>query len=177
MTTHFLKLRAIADLCRRYGATFRSVWAIRDQLDTPERTAQELQFLPANLELIETPSHPAPRWTMRVIVALGVLILLIVVFGKLDIVATAKGKLIPGERVKTVQPAITGVVRQILIRDGERVTQGQALLVLDTTQAAADAHKARSARIDAALSAERARALLAAIKTGRGSILPRSWDV
>jgi hypothetical protein len=130
MTTHFLKLRAIADLCKRYGATFRSAWAIRDQLDTPDRTAQELQFLPANLELVETPSHPAPRWTMRVIVALGVLILLMVVFGKLDIVATAKGKLIPGERVKTVQPAITGVVRQILIRDGERVTQGQALLVL-----------------------------------------------
>ena len=171
MTTHFLKLRAIADLCKRYGATFRSAWAIRDQLDTPDRTAQELQFLPANLELVETPSHPAPRWTMRVIVALGVLILLMVVFGKLDIVATAKGKLIPGERVKTVQPAITGVVRQILIRDGERVTQGQALLVLDTTQAAADAHKARSARIDAALSAERARALLAALKTGRGPAL------
>ncbi|SIO55542.1 HlyD family type I secretion periplasmic adaptor subunit [Paraburkholderia phenazinium] len=167
MPTHFLKIRALGDLCRRYGATFRSVWTIRDQLDAPARTAQERQFLPATLELIEAPSHPAPRWTMRVIVTLGVLILLIAVFGKLDIVATAKGKLIPGARVKTVQPAITGVVRQILIRDGERVTQGQALLVLDTTQAAADAHKASSARIDAALSSARARALLDALKTGR----------
>lgn len=171
MTTHFLKLRAIADLCRRYGATFRSVWAIRDQLDTPKRTAQELQFLPANLELIETPSHPAPRWTMRVIVALGFAILLIVVFGRLDIVATAKGKLIPGARVKTVQPAITGVVKEILIRDGQRVTQGQALLVLDATQAAADTHKARTARIDAALSSARARALLDSLKTGRVAAL------
>ncbi|MFM0277197.1 HlyD family type I secretion periplasmic adaptor subunit [Paraburkholderia sediminicola] len=171
MTTHFLKVRAIADLCKRYGATFRSAWAIRDQLDTPQRTVQELQFLPANLELIETPSHPAPRWTMRVIVALGFLILLIAIFGKLDIVASAKGKLIPGARVKTVQPAITGVVRQILIRDGQRVNEGQALLVLDATQAAADAHKARSARIDAALSAARARALLDALKSGRAPTL------
>ncbi|MFL9900819.1 HlyD family type I secretion periplasmic adaptor subunit [Paraburkholderia fungorum] len=171
MTTHFLKLRAMADLCRRYGATFRSAWTIRDQLDTPERTAQELQFLPANLELIETPSHPAPRWTMRVIVALGFVILLIAVFGRLDIVATAKGKLIPGARVKTVQPAITGVVREILIRDGQRVKEGQALLVLDATQAAADTHKARSARIDAALSSARARALLDALKTARAPTL------
>ncbi len=171
MTTHFLKLRAIADLCKRYGATFRSAWAIRDQLDTPDRTAQELQFLPANLELVETPSHPAPRWTMRVIVALGFVILLIAVFGRLDIVATAKGKLIPGARVKTVQPAITGVVREILIRDGQRVKEGQALLVLDATQAAADTHKARSARIDAALSSARARALLDALKTARAPTL------
>lgn len=167
MTTHFLKVKAIANLCRHYGEIFRSAWTIRDQLDTSDRTTHELQFLPANLELVETPAHPVPRWTMRVIVALGFLILLIAVIGKLDIVATAKGKLIPSVRVKTVQPAITGVVRQILIRDGQRVKEGQALLVLDATQATADAHKARSARVDAALSSARARALLDSLKTDR----------
>lgn len=167
MAINSLRLQAVGDLCRRYGAIFRSAWAIRDQLDTQPRTAQELQFLPANLELIETPSHPAPRWTMRVIVALASVILLIAIFGKLDIVASAKGKLIPGARVKIIQPAITGVVRQIMIRDGQRVVEGQPLLVLDATQAAADAHKARTARIDAALSAARARALLDARTSGR----------
>lgn len=171
MSLTSLRLQAVSDLCRRYGVIFRSAWAIRDQLDTPPRTAQELQFLPANLELIETPSHPAPRWTMRVIVALAFVILLIAIFGKLDIVATAKGKLIPGARVKIIQPAITGVVRQIMIRDGQRVIEGQALLVLDATQAAADAHKAHSARIDAALSAARARALLDARTTGRPPVV------
>lgn len=167
MAINSLRLQAVGDLCRRYGAIFRSAWAIRDQLDVQPRAAQELQFLPANLELIETPTHPAPHWTMRVIVTLAFVILLIAVFGKLDIVAAAKGKLIPGARVKIIQPAITGVVRQIMIRDGQRVVEGQALLVLDATQAAADAHKARSARIDAALSAARARALLVARTTGR----------
>lgn len=104
---------------------------------------------------------------MRVIVALAFAILLVALFGKLDIVATAKGKLIPSARVKVIQPAITGVVRQIMIRDGQRVEQGQPLLELDATQAAADAHKARSARIDAALSSARARALLDARTSGR----------
>ncbi|SDG42918.1 HlyD family type I secretion periplasmic adaptor subunit [Paraburkholderia phenazinium] len=167
-----LRLQALGDLCRRYGAIFGSAWAIRDQLDTQPRPVQELQFLPANLELIETPTHPAPRWTIRVIVALACVVLLIAVFGRLDIVATAKGKLIPGARVKVIQPAITGVVRQILVHDGQRVTAGRALLVLDATQAAADSDKARSAKIDAALASARARALLTAQQTGSAPVIP-----
>ncbi|MFM0737429.1 HlyD family type I secretion periplasmic adaptor subunit [Paraburkholderia xenovorans] len=172
MAIYFLRVRAITDLCRRYRAVFLSAWRTREELDAQSRSAHELQFLPANLELIETPPHPAPRWTMRIVVALGFLITVTTVFGKLDIVAVAKGKLIPSARVKTIQPAVTGVVRQILVRDGERVKTGQALLILDATQAAADAHKARSARVDAALSTARAQALLDALKSGRMPTLP-----
>jgi hemolysin D len=166
MKMNSLRLQAIGDLCRRHGSVFQSAWAIRDQLDAQRRSIDELQFLPANLELIETPPHPAPRWAMRTIVVLACVLLLIAVFGRLDIVATAQGKLIPSARVKVIQPAITGVVRQILVHDGQRVSQGQALIELDTTQAAADAHKSRSARIDAALAMARARSLLAAQQTG-----------
>lgn len=82
--------------------------------------------------------------------------------GRLDIVATAKGKLAPDAHVKVIQPAITGVVRRIAVHDGERVAAGQLLMELDTTQAAADAHKASTARIEAALAMARANALLAA---------------
>ncbi|MFA8329353.1 HlyD family type I secretion periplasmic adaptor subunit [Burkholderia ubonensis] len=169
-----IRLQAIGDLIRRYGVIFRAAWSIRKQLDTQPRPDHELQFLPANLELIETPPHPAPRWTMRCIVVLACTCLLLAVFGRLDIVATAKGKLIPSARVKVIQPAITGVVRQIHVRDGQRVAAGQPLIELDTTQAAADAHKSRSARIDAALASARARALLEAQQT---STMPHVPDV
>ncbi|EIF31222.1 type I secretion membrane fusion protein, HlyD family [Burkholderia sp. Ch1-1] len=160
-------LEAIADLIRRYSAVWRAGWSIRDQLDAPEKLGYELAFQPAHLELVETPVHPAPRWAMRILVILAMLILLIGIVGRLDIVVTAKGKLVPNERVKIIQPAITGVVRQILVRDGQRVNAQQALLVLDATQAAADADKARSSRIDAALASARATALFEAVKTGR----------
>ncbi|MDR8399613.1 HlyD family type I secretion periplasmic adaptor subunit [Paraburkholderia sp. USG1] len=160
-------LEAIADLIRRYSAVWRAGWSIRDQLDAPEKLGYELAFQPAHLELVETPVHPAPRWAMRILVILAMLILLIGIVGRLDIVVTAKGKLVPNERVKIIQPAITGVVRQILVRDGQRVNAQQALLVLDATQAAADADKARSSRIDAALASARATALFDAVKTGR----------
>ncbi|MBB5470760.1 hemolysin D [Paraburkholderia sp. CI2] len=160
------RFQAFADLCRRYVAVWRAAWSVRAQLDAPARLDYELAFQPAHLELVETPVHPAPRWTARLIVALAVIVLAIAVFAKLDIVATAKGKLVPNGRVKIVQPAITGVVREIAVRDGQRVAAGQLLLKLDTTQAVADEDKAKSARLDAALTAARAQALLTAEQTG-----------
>jgi hemolysin D len=155
-----IRWQATTDLLRRYGTVFRAAWTIREQLEPPERLRYEVAFLPAHLELVEAPVHPAPRWTMRTIVVLALVALLISVYGRLDIVSVAKGKLVPGARVKVIQPAISGVVRQILVHDGQRVTAGQPLLALDTTQAAADADKARSARVDAALAAARSQALL-----------------
>lgn len=62
---------------------------------------------------------------------------------------------------------MTGVVREILVQDGERVSAGQLLMKLDTTQAAADADKAQSSKLDAQLGAARANALLAALRDNR----------
>jgi hemolysin D len=166
-----MKLQAFTDLVRRYAAVWRTVWDVRKQLESPARDADQLAFLPAELELVETPVHPAPRWTMRVLVALTVIALLIGVLGRLDIVVTASGQFIPDARVKTIQPAITGVVREIRVRDGERVSAGQLLMKLDTTQAAADADKARSSRLDAGLAAARANALLAAQHDGKTPVV------
>jgi hemolysin D len=171
---NFVRAQALGDLLRRYAAVFRSSWSVRHQLDTQIRQSHELAFLPANLELVETPAHPAPKWTMRIIVILALLILLISLFGQLDIVAVTKGKLIPDERVKVIQPAITGVVRRILVQDGQRVSAGQLLMELDLTQAAADTDKAHSAKIEAALGAERSRTLLSAQSSGH---LPVMADV
>lgn len=156
------KLHAIGALLTRYAAVFRESWRIRRTLDPQPRLPDERAFLPAHLELAESPAHPLPLWTMRIIVFLGALMCGIALVGKLDIVVVAPGKLIPKEQVKTIQPALTGVVRRILVRDGQRVQAGELLMELDTTQAAADADKARLVSVDAALTAERSRALLMA---------------
>ena len=168
---NFIRAQALGDLLRRYGAVFRTGWSIRHELDTEPRLSHERAFLPANLELVETPVHPAPRWTMRIIVVLAMVSLVVAIFGQLDIVAVAKGKLLPDERVKVIQPAITGVVRSILVQDGLRVRAGQVLVELDPTQAAADSDKARSSRVDSALAAERSRVLLDAQGTGRPPVM------
>src|ERR1700753_1741522 len=106
---NFIRLQAFGDVMRRFGAVFRTAWSMRAELDGEPKLAYERAFLPASLELVETPVHPAPRWTMRLLVLLVALVLVLAFFGRLDIVAVAQGKLIPGERVKIIQPAITGV--------------------------------------------------------------------
>ncbi|MBW8720415.1 MAG: HlyD family type I secretion periplasmic adaptor subunit, partial [Polaromonas sp.] len=58
--------------------------------------------------------------------------------GQLDIIASAEGKLAPQTLVKIVQPAEAGVVKQLLVDEGDTVKAGQVLARLDTTLASAD---------------------------------------
>ncbi len=149
-------------LLGRYLSVTRQSWAARHDLDPKRRPGYEVAFLPAHLELVETPVHPAPRWTARIIAALALGVLGLGVFGHLDIVAVAPGKLVPNARVKIIQPAITGVVRHILVRDGMHVQAGQLLMQLDPRQAQADTSKATATRLDAELTVARVEALLTA---------------
>ena len=162
----FATLGAYRDLLGRYSSVWRQSWKVRHELEPKRRSLDEIAFLPAHLELIETPPHPAPRWTARIIAVIGAALVALGVFGHLDIVAVAPGKLIPNARVKVLQPAVTGVVRSILIRDGMRVQAGQLLMELDPTQAQADTSKALSARLDAQLTVARAQALLLVQRSG-----------
>ena len=166
------RLSALAELFKRYGAVLNAAWRARHELDAEPRLAHELAFLPAHLELVDTPVHPAPKWAMRALLAFAGLALLWSIFGKLDIVATAKGKLVPNARVKVVQPLDTGIVRRILVQDGQRVKAGQSLIELDVTQAQADVAKTRAARVDAQLTIARTTAVLAAEKDNTSPKMP-----
>ena len=53
--------------------------------------------------------------------------------GRVDIVASAKGKIIPTGRTKVIQPFETGVVRAIHVHDGQSVKAGETLIELDPT--------------------------------------------
>jgi hemolysin D len=153
---------ALRGLLSRYAEVLRHAWRIRQELDTPPRLSYEAEFLPAHLEIVDTPVHPAPLWTIRAISALALTVAGVAIFGHLDIVAVAHGKLVPNERVKIMQPAVTGVVRSILVRNGEHVIAGQILLELDPAQAAADTDKASANKMDAEFATARAGALLRA---------------
>jgi hemolysin D len=91
------------------------------------------------LNLIQNEAPPQiGRMVLWIVCVLVLLLLLWAAIGKLDIVTTAEGKLVPQTLVKIVQPAEVGVVKQILVNEGDVVTQGQVLVRLDTTLAKAD---------------------------------------
>ncbi|HMN45975.1 MAG TPA: HlyD family type I secretion periplasmic adaptor subunit [Povalibacter sp.] len=78
------------------------------------------------------------RIVMRSVIVLVAILLLWSIFAKLDIVAVAQGRLVPQTYVKIVQPADAGIIREILVEEGVKVAQGQVLVRLDPTVAAAD---------------------------------------
>jgi hemolysin D len=97
------------------------------------REREELAFLPAALEIVETPPSPIGRAIGATIIALFVVALTWATLGHVDIVATASGKIIPTGRSKVIQPFETGVVRAIRVANGQIVNAGDTLLELDPT--------------------------------------------
>lgn len=162
-----MKRQALADLFKRYARIFRHAWSQRKETDAPALQAHEAQFLPAALALRATPVHPAPRITLWLIMAFALIALLWAIFGRIDVVATAVGKIIPNDRTKLIQPMETAVVKAIHVRDGQAVTLGQVLIELDATTATADSERLRNEALTARLEALRAEALLAALAGGR----------
>jgi hemolysin D len=99
---------------------------------------EELAFLPAALEIVETPPSPIGRAIVATIAVLFCAALLWSWWGTIDIVASATGKIVPSERTKIIQPFETGVVRAIRVQDGQAVKAGDVLVELDPTENGAE---------------------------------------
>ena len=121
----------------------------------PPRLARgDHEFLPAALEILETPLSPVRGSMIVTICALAAIALVWSYVGQVDIIATAQGKIQPVGRTKTIQPIATGKVAMVAVENGRRVHAGDILLSLDTNEVLAD-----ESALQAALSAETAEAL------------------
>jgi hemolysin D len=125
------------------------------------RRGHEIAFLPAALEITESPPSPIGRAIGASIIAALCVALVWASFGSVDIVATATGKIVPGGRTKLIQPFETGVVRAIHVRDGQSVKAGDVLIELDPTMTDADQERQKSDLLAAELEVARLRAALA----------------
>src|SRR5262249_7502896 len=127
----------------------------------PRRHREELAFLPAALEIVESPPSPIGRTIGAVIILLFCAAVAWAWWGTVDVVASATGKVVPSGRTKVIQPFETGVVRAIQVQDGQVVKAGDVLIELDPTVNAAErdhlhsdllAEQINIARLRAALS-------------------------
>lgn len=125
-----LKLLAFVEFLQYYSSKIKESWAERKQFDPVPRNADEIEFLPAHLELVEKPVSAFPRWSARLIIAFLCLSISWAIVGKIDVVTVAQGKITATGRSKTIQPLETSVVKSIYVKDGEFVRQGQKLLEL-----------------------------------------------
>ena len=98
----------------------------------------EKEFLPAVLEVTEMPPSHAARLLTYVIVAMFTVLILWSVIGKIDIIATAAGKLMPASNIKTIQTLTDSEIEEIYVQEGEYVKAGQDLIKFNQTEVIAN---------------------------------------
>jgi hemolysin D len=100
--------------------------------------ADPRDFLPSLVRLQESPPSPLGRRVLAATLVFLVAVLLWAMFGRLDIIAVADGRLVPDTYVKIVQPTDSGVVKEILVKEGEEVKTGQVLMRMDAALSESD---------------------------------------
>ncbi|MFN3727341.1 MAG: HlyD family type I secretion periplasmic adaptor subunit [Allosphingosinicella sp.] len=155
------------NMLARHWAVLSSAWSLETERAREKRRREQTEFLPAALEVIETPASPFGRIGLWLLIGGVGLALIWAVVGRLDVVVVAPGRTLPADRVKIVQPSDLGVVRAIHVRDGQQVRAGQLLIELDPTAAGADDAQARTGLVAAEVDRARSRALLSYL-AGRG---------
>ena len=121
---------------------------------------EETEFLPAALEIVESPPAPASRLIAASIIAFFVIALLWACIGTVDTIATAPGKIVPTGRTKVIQPLESGVVHAIHVQDGQKVKAGDVLIEIDTTISASERDRLKNDTMQAMLDTARLKAAL-----------------
>ena len=95
--------------------------------------------------MVEPLPFQLPKTSRVTVLTLGTLIIVLLAWsaiGKLDVVVSARGRIVVDGQAKAVQPGVSGVISTILVKEGDLVKAGEVLLALDGTSYAADAASA-----------------------------------
>ncbi|MDH7804240.1 MULTISPECIES: HlyD family type I secretion periplasmic adaptor subunit [unclassified Rhizobium] len=103
-----------------------------------EALREDMEFLPAALEILETPQSPVRIAFLWFICILATSLLVWGWFGKFDIVATAQGKIQPIGRVKIIESLEHGKTSSVAVGNGDVVKAGDVVAELDDTETRAD---------------------------------------
>jgi hemolysin D len=150
------------------GASLRSLVpnVARGVLQSLQGTHSDREFLPAALEILETPPSPIQMRLLQSICIVAATTIAWTFIGKIDVIAVAQGKVQPTGRVKLVQPLETGKVQGLFVANGSKVEARQVVVALDDSELRAEGMslagslaslRAEAARRTAAIAAARAK--------------------
>ena len=120
-------------------------------MDAPTRirtlAADELDFAPAILKLQEAPPSPLPRVILWVLLALVAAALAVVGIRPARHHCGRAGQARAAELLQIVQPADSGIVKELLVKEGDEVKSGQVLVRMDMRVSEADNRAAERTRV------------------------------
>lgn len=122
----------------------KDIWRNRERLGDANQSRELAAFLPPALEIQASPPNPLARWLYRALLSLVIVAIAWAIWGRVNIVASAEGKIVPSSRVKQVQSLEKGVVKALFVSEGDRVTKGQPIVELDSAHTQADEQRLKS---------------------------------
>ena len=99
---------------------------------------EDKEFLPPAVEILESPPSPMGRVLVWAVAGLFILVIIWSFIGEIDEVVVARGKVIPIGYTKVLQAEDKGIVKRILVQEGQRVKEGELLMELDRTMSESD---------------------------------------
>ena len=138
-----------------------------DRRTTTRRGRDAREFLPAALEILETPAHPLSRVTAITLATFFAMAVCWSFVGRIDIVTVAHGRIVPVGGTKIIQPLDAGTVRAIHVREGDTVRKGDLLIELDATDSQVDREQIRRNRMEASVEVARIEAMLDGLAGGQ----------
>jgi len=142
----------------------------------PNRADQE--FLPAALEILETPPSPILMYLILLLASFVGVALIWAYIGRIDIIATAQGKIQPPGRVKIVQPLEAGKVSEIRVKNGDKVAKGDVLVGFEPEDAQSDVNNLQASTASFQAEALRRTAAIDVAQSSDGLSVtaPVSWS-
>lgn len=128
----------------------------------PDSTPHEFQA--EAVEIAHSPASPIGRMISWSIMAACLIAFLWSVLGELDVVVTARGRIIPSDKTNIVQAPEVALVSSIDVQEGMSVKQGDLLIKLNPTEAIADRSRLRTDLAETRIAQARLRALLTSPK-------------
>ena len=152
--------------------TLKRYWEIARMALLQEKSSQnsriremnnhEKEFLPAVLAVTETPPSHAARLLTYIIILMFTTLVIWSVLGKIDIIATAGGKLLPASNIKTIQTLVDSEIEEIYVQEGQYVREGQPLIKFNQTEVLANISRLNNEISALEISIARLKALLTA---------------
>lgn len=131
----------------------------KDRRRKVKRGDRQTRFLAQSVILEEGGSSGLIRAAMVTICIVIVLFIIWSMVTNVDEVAVTSGEVIPSGQLQSIQHLEGGIVKEILIEDGQLVEAGQVLMRLDQTQAYTELQKLEARRAGLEIRSERLRAL------------------
>lgn len=113
----------------------RSMQQEEDAIVWKQRSRDSYEFMPALLEVMDRPASPTGRIVLYIIISFFAVLVVWATFGRVDIVAVARGTIQPAGGAIPVQASVSGNVAQVFVREGDKVAEGDILLTLDDREA------------------------------------------